>query len=145
MSAVAVGGAVTYAGARVKTKRGYGAGVEAWNTLCDAEDPAALDTAAFASVRERYGQSPEVTDGLKKAYSAYLMVRSPCIRFATWHALSMPYKLSVWIPTPQPVHRRTCIAVQYHSRPHLMALRWRGHTTCAHAGADPAGQRDALW
>ena len=73
--AVAAGGAVTYAGARVKTKRGYGAGVEAWNALVDAEDPSAVDKEAFSTIRERFGQSPEVVDGIKKAYFSYLMVR----------------------------------------------------------------------
>jgi hypothetical protein len=72
---VALGGAVAAGGVKAKKLRGTGAGTEFWNALVDAEDPSDPDPQIAANVRQRFGESPEMLEGIKQAYFSYLLVR----------------------------------------------------------------------
>jgi hypothetical protein len=66
---------VAYGASGLKQQRGESAGVELWNALSTADDPSTLPVDIATSIRSRFGNTPEVLDGIKKAYYAYLSVR----------------------------------------------------------------------
>jgi hypothetical protein len=76
-AAVATGGAIAAGTTKLRQKRGAGAGVEVWNTLVDADGPTDFDPQALAPIRGRFGDAPEVVEGIKQAYFSYLLVRPP--------------------------------------------------------------------